>query len=204
VGPTTSRSIKINCLQQSLDLSLRKSYPPSPTAPLPREERPLPRCNARRDLGFRVATRPFRDHLSCPEKSGRPHLGVRGSGASWSTSCPPSKLPRHRWPRSAAGEGVFMEDDELGCACFTDITRGCILQLLSFADAVAVSMHAGDASSTCSACTRGARRCAGRARGALHRGRRALFNKDAASTPALDDFGVGDVLVHLPCGHRFR
>jgi hypothetical protein len=33
-----------------------------------------------------------------------------------STSHLPSNPPRRRWPRSVAGEGVFVEDEELGCA----------------------------------------------------------------------------------------
>ncbi|CAL4990360.1 unnamed protein product [Urochloa decumbens] len=37
---------------------------------------------------------------------------------------------------------VFKSNQELGHRCFTDIARGCILQLLGFADAVAVSAHA--------------------------------------------------------------
>jgi hypothetical protein len=37
---------------------------------------------------------------------------------------------------------VFESDEELGHECFSDVTRGCVLQLLGFADAVAVSARA--------------------------------------------------------------
>ncbi|KAG2585215.1 exocyst complex component EXO70B1-like [Panicum virgatum] len=37
---------------------------------------------------------------------------------------------------------VFESDEELGHECFADVARGCVLQLLGFADAVAVSARA--------------------------------------------------------------
>ncbi|XP_066333515.1 exocyst complex component EXO70A1-like [Miscanthus floridulus] len=37
---------------------------------------------------------------------------------------------------------VFMSDEDLGHECFTDVARACVLQLLAFADALAVSPHA--------------------------------------------------------------
>ncbi|CAD6264825.1 unnamed protein product [Miscanthus lutarioriparius] len=37
---------------------------------------------------------------------------------------------------------VFASDEDLGNECFADVTRGCVLQLLAFADAVAVSPRA--------------------------------------------------------------
>ncbi|CAL4999904.1 unnamed protein product [Urochloa decumbens] len=39
-------------------------------------------------------------------------------------------------------DDVFEPDEELGHECFADVARGCVLQLLGFADAVAVSARA--------------------------------------------------------------
>jgi hypothetical protein len=65
---------------------------------------------------------------------------------------------------------VFASDEDLGNECFADVARGCVLQLLAFADAVAVRHreavpHARH--------VRGARRRAAGAGGALPRRRRA-------------------------------
>jgi hypothetical protein len=154
-----------------------------------------------------AVTRPFWDHLSRgEEKRGCPHLGVHGSGVGWSTSYPSSKPPRHRRLRSAAGEGVFMEDDELGCVCFTDIVRGCVLQLLGFVDAVAVSTRGGDARFTCSTCTRGARRCVGGAGGALRQGRflHSCASMTSASATSSCTSSVGIASVGPACNSGLR